>query len=53
MTELGSALESATFFSAQGEAAPREASSGVHGTVAVLIASVALLVGILTGLVIS
>jgi serine/threonine-protein kinase len=53
VTELGSALESVTFFSAQGDAAPREASSGVHGTVAVLIASVALLVGLLIGLAIS
>lgn len=48
--ELGSALQSVTFFGTREETAPREASSGVHGTIVALIASIALLVGVLTGL---
>ncbi len=47
--ELSSALQSVTFFSTREETAPREASSGVHGTIVALIASIALLIGILTG----
>jgi serine/threonine-protein kinase len=53
--ELGGALEAVTFFtsrlSARGEApAPAEEKAGVHGTVVVLIASVAVLVGLLMGI---
>jgi serine/threonine-protein kinase len=50
--ELGSALESVTFRSTRELTTPSETSSGVHGTIVALIASVALLIGILTGLVI-
>jgi serine/threonine-protein kinase len=48
--ELGSALESVTFFTSQRETASHEASSGVQGTIVAVIASIALLVGILAGL---
>lgn len=48
--KLGSALESVTFRTTRELTVPREASSGVHTTLVALIASVALLVGILTGL---
>jgi serine/threonine-protein kinase len=47
--ELRGALESVTFFGAGGEAAGREAVSGVPGTIVILIASVALLIGLLVG----
>jgi len=46
---LRSALESVTFFGADGEAAGREAVSGIPGTLVILIASVALLIGLLIG----
>ena len=48
--ELRSALDSVTFFSTRGETPAREASSGVQGTIVAIIASVAFLVGVLTGL---
>jgi len=48
--ELESNLESVTFRSTRSQTAPRETSSGVHRAVVVLIACVALLVGILAGL---
>ena len=48
--ELGTVLESVTFPSTREMTAPREASSGVHGAMVVLIATIALVVGILVGL---
>lgn len=48
--KLESALESVTFRSTRELTAPGEASSGVHGTIVVFIAAVALLFGILMGL---
>jgi serine/threonine-protein kinase len=47
--ELGSALESVTFFSTPGGTAPREASSGMDGTTVALIACAALIIGVLIG----
>ncbi|MFQ5705568.1 MAG: serine/threonine-protein kinase [Gemmatimonadales bacterium] len=47
--ELGSALESVTFFSGRGETAPSEASSGIPYIIVALIAVVALFIGILVG----
>lgn len=51
--ELESTLDSVTFRTTRAQTAPGETSSGVHRAVVVLIASVALLIGILTGLAIS
>ena len=48
--ELGSVLESVTFPSTREMTAPREESSGVHGAMVVLIAGIALVVGVLIGL---
>ena len=48
--ELGSALQSVTFFTTRRETAPHEVSSGVRGAIVVIIASVTLLVGLLAGL---
>ncbi len=47
--DLGVALESVTFFSTQGQTAQREASSGMDGTMVGLIASLALIIGVLIG----
>ena len=51
--ELGAALESVTFFTTRRETAAHEASSGVTGTIVAIIASVALLFGVLMGLAIA
>jgi len=48
--QLGSALESVTFFGARRETAPHEASSGVEGTTIAVIVAVALIFGLLIGL---
>lgn len=48
--ELDSILQSVTFRSTQELITPGEASSGVHGTIVAVIASVALIVGVLAGL---
>jgi serine/threonine protein kinase len=48
--EFGSALQSVTFFTAGAETLEGDASSGVHGSIVVLLASIALLIGILLGL---
>jgi serine/threonine protein kinase len=47
--ELRGALESVTFFGAPGEPGGRAALSGVRGTLVVLIAGLALLIGLLVG----
>jgi len=48
--ELGAALESVTFFATPRETAAHEASSGVTSTIVTIIASIALLAGVLMGL---
>lgn len=48
--ELDGILQSVTFRSTQELITPGEASSGVHGTIVAVIASVALIVGVLAGL---
>ncbi len=48
--KLGSALESVTFFGTRRETTPHEVSLGVPRTIVALIASVAVLLGLLTGL---
>jgi len=48
--ELGGALQSVTFFTAGAETLEGDASSGVHSSIVVLLACIALLIGILLGL---
>jgi serine/threonine protein kinase len=48
--ELGGALQSVTFFTAGAETLEGDASSGVHSSIVVLLACIALLLGILLGL---
>jgi len=47
--DLRGARESVTFFGAGGETAGREAVAGMPGTIVVLIAGLALLIGLLIG----
>jgi serine/threonine-protein kinase len=47
--QLRGALESVTFFGAPGEPAGRAAASGMRGTLVVLVAGLALLIGLLVG----
>jgi serine/threonine protein kinase len=51
--DLDNALQAVTFRSTQEHVRPREGSSGVHRTIVFLIAGVALIIGVLAGLVLS